>query len=224
MRMQMVRCGQDRDAIRCKKKEYNLRKLQEPDVRDRICRRLSELTLPAWEVDVNAHANLFQQQVSGILDEEIPLRSDAPRSWYLTDQAWDLRQKKQCLRRRTSNRRRDQRHVIGSLALDIWNPPAGSRAEHLRALLRKVRVVYDVVAGGVTWATARLHAIVKAAKAQHLSRPAASFGTCAPQDIMTRLRQMQLGRKKLKTWRAQLPGLLKPDGTRTLDRVDVDQV
>ena len=225
MRMQMVRCGRDSDAIRCKKKnKYDLRKLRVPEVRDRIHRRLSDLTLPAWEVDVNAHANLFQQQVSYILDEEIPLRADAPRSWYLTDQAWDLRQQKHCLRRRTSNRRKDQRFVIGSLVFDIWTPPTGTSVAGLRALLRKVCVLYDVIAGAINWATARLRAIVRADKAQHLASLAASFGTCAPQEIMMRLRQMQLGRKKLKTWRAQLPGLIKPDGTRTLDRVDVDQV
>ena len=47
---------------------------------------------------------------------------------------------------------------------------------------------------------------MKADKARHLANLAASLGKCAPQEIMTRLRQMQLGRKKLKTWRTQLPG------------------
>ena len=224
MDLRMVRIGAGGETIRCRKKRNDIRRLQEPVIRDRVCARLAVLPLPAWETDVNAHADMFQRQLEAILDDEIPLQPDAPRSWYLSDEAWSLRQRKQGLKRTTSNRRRDFRLVVCGLALDAWNPPAGCCLLTIRFLLRKACLLHDLISGAVTWCTTRMRSVVRQDKARHLERLAASFGRCAPQEIMTRLRQLQLGRRKVKTWRAHLPGLLKSDGARTIDRVDVDQV
>ena len=60
MHMRVTRLGDRTDDFRCQKRKFDLRKLQDPVVRDRICCRLSWLALPEWHVDVNAHALFFK--------------------------------------------------------------------------------------------------------------------------------------------------------------------
>ena len=212
------------EEIRCRRKKFDLKKLQDPAVRAQVTAQLAALPLPGWAVDVNAHADILQSQIHSVLDATIPLRPDAPRSWYLSDSTWDLRQRKHSLKSRTSNRRKDHRRHTLSLAFDLWNPPAGCCVSHLRYLFRKGIVVYEVIAGAITLATHRLRTLIRREKAQHLASLSATVGTCSPHETMTKLRQMQLGRKKLKTWRAHLPQLVNAAGSRTCDRVDVDQL
>ena len=224
MTVKKERVASGQAEIKCKRERFDIQKLHDADTRDRIKARLQGLELPAWEVDVNQHAALFQEQVLDVLRDEIPGRQDAPRSWYLSDQAWLLRQRKHQLRQRTCNRRKDHKRTVMGLAFDVLRSHESSRNVWLRFLSRKACLLYEVAASAIQHATARMRALITREKAEQLARIGQSLGRCHPQELMTRLRGLQLGRRKPKSWKKQLPGLVQEDGIVTRDRGDVDQL
>ena len=123
-----------------------------------------------------------------------------------------------------SNRRRDQRKTRLDLAFDLLRQPCLDDVAWLRHLLRKACLIYEVIACTVQFATARLRERIRAEKTAQLVFIGQSLGKCHPQEIMTRLRGLQLGRRKVKSWKRQLPGLLQEDGTVTRNRDDADQL
>ena len=221
IRICSTRAASGRQEIKCRRERFDLQKLRDAATSDRVKLKLQQLSLPDWSMDVNQHADLLQQQVLAILREELP---DAPRSWYLSEAAWALRQRKHCLKQRTRNRRRDQRYTVLSLSFDLLQPldPADDRRLHF--LLRKACLVYELIACAVQLSTAKLRSVIKDEKAAQLARIGQSLGKCHPQDIMSRMRGLQLGRRKVKSWKKQLPGLLQEDGTVTRTRDEVDQL
>ena len=212
------------EDVKCRRRRFAVDKLKDPHVCSRISHRLESLPLPPWEMDVNAHAQVFQNSVHQILQEEIPWEPHRPTSKYLSDHTWWLRQQKQDLKGRTANRRRDHRPALLSCALDLWSAPAAADFEHCSLMLRKMCLLYELVASAIKFATGRLKILIRADKADHLKSVCMSIGKCDSQQIMSRLRSLQLGRRKPKSWKRQLPGLLTCHGAPVTDRNETDRL
>ena len=213
--------GPDVEHVRIKR--YDLAKLKDPAVRGKLQAGLQRLTIPDWDVDVNAHADTFQTQIQMVLDELIPFDPSRPKSAYIPDEAWNLRRAKQKLKSRTANRKKDHRSTLSGLLFDIWAGD-GARATVAQRLLRKAVVLYEVVAGAIHFATWRMRRLIQQHKKQMLNHLSESCGKCDPNVIMGRLRQLQLGRRRPKRWRRHLPGMMREDGSMTQDRADLDEL
>ena len=207
--------------VRCRKQRFDVDRLKDADVQARVVAKLETIALPSWDLDVNAHAAEFQEHVLRIFGEEIPWRNDRPRSRYLSDATWRLRQQKQNLRSKTANRRRDFRTIVLSLALECWRRASSSAVQYVQKLITKTFLLYEIAATAIQLATGRLKQRIRADKAQHLHELSESLGRRPPQDILAGMRRLQLGRRRLKTWRRQLPGIVRADGLMTKDRVDL---
>ena len=181
MTVKAERVASGQAEIKCKRERFDIQKLHDTDTRNRIKARLQGLELPDWAVDVNQHAALLQEQILDVLREEIPSRQDAPRSWYLPEQAWLLRQRKHQLKQRTCNRRKDHKRTVTGLAFDILRLHESSQTLWLRFLSRKACLLYEVAASAIQHATARMRTLITREKAEQLARIGQSLGRCHPQ-------------------------------------------
>ena len=197
--------------LRCNKKRFDVRKLGLPEVRMEVTRRLNAIPLADWRMDVNAHADYVQSHFHNVLDEIVPWQPGAPRSAHVSDAAWELRQKKQSLKGRTANRRRDFRRDLLGLGWDIWRQDGRKSDVWRRQAIGKLILFYEVTAAAITLATKAMKDIIKQDKIQKLRNICADVGRSPPQDIMRKVKCLQLGRRKPKKWMSHLPGLTMTD-------------
>ena len=64
--------------LRCVRKRFDAKRLQDPQVRRDVSRRLDAIPLETWDVDVNRHADLVQQHSHDVLQAVIPWDPAAP--------------------------------------------------------------------------------------------------------------------------------------------------
>ena len=215
-----------RDHARLKRgQQYDIRCLSNPHYRalfeDELDR--SGIFCVDWDVDVNTHAFMLQQAVNYALSAVLPSRKDKPRSAYVPEEAWSLRQRKLAHKRRTAHRRSLFKSQVLKAALEAWRGTSVAAYGSACLEFAKMRLLYAVHAGAVQIATHRMQRLIRECKNSMLQRLAGSFGTSRSDVIMTKLKSLHIGRRKQSPWRRCLPNLQGQEGV-VSSRQDLDNV
>ena len=210
--------------LRCAKKRFDVRRLKIPEVRMEVERRLDAIPLPDWDIDVNRHADAVQTNFHNVLEAVVPWKSAAPKSRYISDEAWKLRCGKHSLKGRTANRRRDFRQDMLGIGWDAWKEVDLPGNACGRFLLCKATLLYEIAAAAIAVTTQKMKDIIKRDKVSQLRGICDGVGLCPPQDIMKQVKCLQLGRRRQKKWMSHMPGLTMADGQPTRDRGDLDDL
>ena len=187
----------------------DIRKLREPErlaaFEDALDR--TGINQVPWDVDVNTHALWLQQAVQSALCAALPKKCDVPRSPYIPERAWKIRERKQRLKRLTLARKTHYRGEVRELVFRLWNAKRESNPSQLRWALKKVTVLYELCAGAIQLATASMQCLIREKKNQMLQGLAAKFGKTRPDEIMGQLKDLHLGRRRRAPWKKHLPCL-----------------
>ena len=204
---------------------FDVRRLRDPETLaafDAYIDRCGLHYIP-WDVDVNTHALWFQQAISGALSAVLPRKQDVPKSSYIPDEAWRLRQRKMELKKRTLQRKQGFRLKVQRAVFRIWNADDRQLYDHFLLGLRREVVIYELCAGAIQVATFRMKTMIKDKKNGMLSQLAQRFGHSRPDEIMGQLKAMHLGRKRQQPWKRNLPCIAgAAKAARTRD--DLDQI
>ena len=119
--VQPCQCGKPPQLDRGKK--YDPRKLRDPAVMSRIDEWIEVFGLKdiPWELDVNAHAQAVQEALYAIMCKEAPLTAKGPRSSYIPEDAWRVRDRRQ--RGKQLTRQRKSYGLLEALRapLQVWS-------------------------------------------------------------------------------------------------------
>ncbi|CAE7037280.1 unnamed protein product [Symbiodinium sp. CCMP2592] len=162
---------------------------------------------PAWTVHPTDHYEHFRQYVHKVLGQHFPVQPDAPKSDYISDLAWTLRDGKNALKRR-SRHRRDLWVDLRDRAFLQW---ARADSYAVEDLVAKQNLLYELVAGAVKFVTYRTRGQVRRDKNKFLQGLATAGGD-KYQDVVRQVKRAGLGGKSARTpWRP-MPALLDTQG------------
>ena len=187
----------------------DIRKLREPERLAAFEEALdrSGINQVHWDVDVNTHALWFQHAVHSALSVALPKKCDVPRSPYIPEQAWQIRARKQRLKKLTIARKTNFKGDAREFVFLLWRGRRGDKPRQLRWALQKAVVLYELCAGAIQLATANMQRLIRDKKNQMLQGLASKFGRTRPDEIMGQLKELHLGRRKRAPWKKHLPCL-----------------
>ena len=202
----------------------DLQKLSDPDVLKAVESDIhsSGIQYVPWWVDVNTHAQAIQDVIHCALKAHLPVRDWGPRSSYISDKVWRLRELKQAFKKRTLESRRHRRlqtlrdafcQLRGWYACDAEGEVTRGRSGFL----------YEVAAGAVGYANGYMRRQIRADKTKALQQVVSKSGIARSDEILSCLHRMQLGARKPKSWSRALPELKRADGSVPKGRIDLDQ-
>ena len=91
-------CVADARAGLLLRRRYDTSKLTSPEGRELVAQALQYVEAVPWSVDVNAHAAWIEQASHDVLREHFSVRTDGPRSSYISDKVWQVRARRNHLK------------------------------------------------------------------------------------------------------------------------------
>ena len=209
--------AEDRDRLT--RPRFNLDKLRDPLVREKVFAALQSISLPDWECDINMHTLHVQEKMLEVLSEMAPALRRGPKTSYISDEAWDLRQRKMQLKSRSWYRKFNFRQVLMGMVLSLMQSPCAAVA----SAIRKAVLLYEITAAAIACATQRMKSCSTRDKSQALHFLANDFGYLRAGNILTALKRTGIGGRKQKQWRTVLPRLCK-DGRNIAGKQALDEL
>ena len=197
------------DRARLARPRFNLSKLRDPVVREKVCAALQRISLPDWECDINLHTLRVQEEMLAVLHEMAPSVQRGPRATYISDEAWDLRQRKMHLKNRSWYRKFNFRRMLMSMVLSLMHSPCIAVA----IAIQKAVLLYEITAAAIACATQRMKSCITRDKSRALHFLANDFGYLKAGNILTALKRTGMGRRKQKQWCTVLPRMCKDGRT-----------
>ena len=171
---------------------------------------------------MNIHTQIVQEALLCIMRHVAPPRERGPMSTYITAAAWQLREKRQQLKRRTGHRREGVLRQLLGLSFAQWCRRTGGCNSTALVVCKGV-LLYEVIAAAVKTATLRMRDMIKTAKNEKLGNIARLVGRITPAAIFQQLKDMGLGTRQPKRWKSALPRLRTGDGRQVVGRLALDQ-
>ena len=186
---------------------YDTGKMLTKEGRAIIAQELSHYAPPPWDWHPDDHYQHLQTYLHEIMAKHFGLDPGSPHASYIPPDVWRLRDGKLRLKQRTRHRK------------DLWAALLSRALQQLRyqedygvaALLSKQAVIYDVVAGAIRWATARIKHGIRQAKATFLQSLAYQAGDRGC-DVLHKAKSAGVGGKQARPISRPLPGLKTASG------------
>ena len=146
-----------------------------------------------------------------------------PLSTYIPKAAWELRARRQRVKKMTTFRKVEWRTQALQEAVKYWRlsgDPTRTGSKHTS----KAMLIYEIFAAAIKVATRAMQRMIGAAKVEALGNIARDVGRISPAGIFRRLREMNLGARQPKRWKSALPKLLECRGQPVSGRLGLDAV
>ncbi|CAE7257034.1 unnamed protein product [Symbiodinium sp. CCMP2592] len=201
-------CGQlplQGDGRRLRKERFDVDKLWTENGRKELTMACESFVQPSWQEHPDRHCQNIQQHLVQHLRHHFGQQPTHGRASYIPEEVWTLRQRKNCLRWRSRERRTIWRR-LQRLAFQRWKHGESAADE---ATCWAQATIYEVVAAAIRFATGRIKRIIAQAKDAFL-RGVAAEGHQGVSAIMQRVKAAGLGAKAKRSFGRTLPRLLHP--------------
>ena len=184
-----------------------------------IAHELRKYQPPGWEVHPDEHSQHLQDFLRGIMSRHFAVDEGAPRASYIPAEIWELRRKKLRLKQ-TSRHRKSLWTAVLARAFRQWQQNSDYGVQ---ILLQKQVLLYDVVAGAVRWATAKIKAGIRRAKDGFLQTLVHQAGDKAG-DVLRKAKAAGVGGRRARAISRPLPMLKFDNGQTASSTKDRDQI
>ena len=196
--------------------KYDLPKLGSPEGKELIRDAFAKTGSIPWEVGVNEHAFILEQVAHDVLDRHFASKRDGPRSSYISDEVWSLRERRNRLKSHT----RFWKEGRSTALLKVGFAALSGR----RCVLDwcKIDFLFDLFAAAVRFSTGRIKSSICADK-QHLLKSLISGSEGGSlQRVQRAIKQCGLGSRAKSKGGRPIPILLDGQGQPISSRADLD--
>ena len=204
---------------RLKRPRHDVDKMLSAEGRQTIAYELRKYQPPGWEVHPDEHCQHLQDYLHDIMSRHFAVDEEAPRASYIPAEIWELRRKKLRLKQ-TSRHRKSLWTAVLARAFRQWQQNS-DYGVHI--LLQKQALLYDVVAGAVRWATAKIKAGIRKAKDGFLQTLVHQEGDKAG-DVLRKAKAAGVGGRRARAISRPLPMLKFDNGQTASSTKDRDQI
>ncbi|CAE7398742.1 unnamed protein product, partial [Symbiodinium sp. CCMP2456] len=198
---------------------YDADKMLTKQGRAIIAEGLRAYSPPSWEVHPDDHCQHLQDYLHALMQEHFARAEDGPGATYITQETWELRRRKLGLKHRARHRR----DLWSTLLLRAFLQWRNRDDYDVVALLSKQAILYDVVAGAVKWATARIKKGIYSAKANYLQGIVHREGDKAC-DVLHKAKLAGVGGRQARPVSRPLPALKDSTGRIATSWEDRDKI
>ena len=198
------------------RRQYDLAKLCSPEGKDIIREAIDAADAVPWEVGVNDHASILEQFSHDVLSRHFAVKWEGPRSSYISDEVWSLRER----RNRFKSRTRFWKEGRGTALLKTGFAKLSGRECVLDWY--KIDFLYDLFAAAVRFSTGRIKSNICADKQQLLRSLVNGPDGGSLQQIQKAIKRCGLGRRAKCKGGKPVPILLDAHGQPISKREDLD--
>ena len=137
------------------RRQYNLPKLSSPEGREALRRSLEAVGSIPWSTEVNVHAAILERVSHDILNRHFALKHGGPRSSYISDEVWNLRERRNRLKSRTRFWKEGRATALLKVGL------AGLGGRTCALPWRKISILYDLFAAAIRFSTGHIKARIR---------------------------------------------------------------
>ena len=200
-----------------KKMAYDRRRMLTDEGRAEFAAELSKLPAIPWSTNVHDHAQLFQDRVLQAMRHCFLSPPTGPRASFITDEVWRLRECKIGLKKRTRRFNDGFRDFVAQSALHRWRG-----RDFCNWWFRKVRVLRELFAAAITFATQRMRVAIRESRNVALKKLLRTLDGKSAGQIFGEIRAGVGGRSRRKNG-GSLPGLVDATGQRIAAMQQLDE-
>ena len=198
------------------RRQYDLAKLCSIEGKEILRDAIAAAEPVPWEVGVNAHASILEQISHAVLDRHFAVKRAGPRSSYISDEVWNLRERRNNLKLRT----RFWKEGRGTALLKVGFAKISGRECVLDWC--KIDLLYDLFAAAVRFSTGRIKSSICADKQHLLKNIVNGSDGGSLQQIQKAIKRCGLGRRVRSKGDRPVPILLDAHGQPISSREDLD--
>ena len=216
LQMQVVPRGRWQQECFVAKKKYDVRRMLTDEGRRTLKAELENCRRPSWDVGVDRHAAIIEEDLNDIMSRCFPRPKIGPRAQYISPAVWAARQR--CLAIRQSTRRWNEgfKAFVLGITLRRW---AHGGAE-FQPWQRKTIVLRELFAAAIryntTWAKKRIRQDKQAALTQMLSGMQGLQGA----QLLRHLKNFGLGGRAQRRGRPPEPAIQSAQGEILMGRLE----
>ena len=166
-------------------------KLLSSDGRKLLQQELEHFKPTPWEVHPDAHCRDIEERLRQILRDHFAAPANGPKASYISEEAWNIRQARVRLKRRTALSARERAWLLVQAALQHWT----GQGDDLWAWSKKRNLLYDLFAGALNFSGARLREKLRADKNAFLQSLASGYGALSGSSLISALKKAGIGRR-----------------------------
>ncbi|CAE7722823.1 unnamed protein product, partial [Symbiodinium sp. CCMP2456] len=171
--------------------KFDVAKMLTVPGREIIAQAMNTYSPPPWTTHPDQHCQHLNDFIHSILDRHFVKEAEGPRASYITEEMWDLRQKKMNFKKRVRHRATLWQDLLHRALLQ-WR----ERSDYgIEALLAKQGILYQLASASIQLATRTLKKNIRQAKENFLRATAAEGGGTAA-DILGRIKRAGIGGSK----------------------------
>ena len=198
------------------RRQYNVTKLGSPKAKAILRSELEAVGPVPWRTEVNEHAAYLEQISHEILDRHFAIKANGPRSSYISDAVWQLREHRNRLKART----RFWKEGRGVALLKAGFARLAGRSCNLK--WHKIGLLYDLFAAAIKFSTGRIKSCISADKQHLLQHIVQASANGSMQQIQKAIKRCGLGRRVKNQSGRPAPLLLDSEGRPVSNREALD--
>ena len=199
------------------RRKYDVARMQTCEGKALLRESLAGLNVVPWDVDVNAHAASLEQATHSVLRRHFPVKAGGPRSAYISDAVWRVRDRRNCLKAVT----RFWKEGYKSTLLQEGFNRLARRGRS--AWWQKVDLLYQLFAASINLSTDWIKRQIRRDKSELLKGIAGGSQGKSIQDIQKALRRCGLGRRGSFKQGRPVPFILDSQGCAISSREGLDR-